>query len=423
MTATAEGVGFAADAVRGLSLAWLGVRQAVAETTNAYVQFATVGARGTDWLAEKFGVGDSAVGRAAAKVTEFADSISMTTDSLAAEMNAKALEQMPSEKIKQWVEDVRAKAETAAQEVAANRKLNVLGDITGGGGAGDTAQETERIISAQRDRFSRIHEEMLLADNRVIELENYRKKRADLELEQDLERIRTKGLLTKDIEDEFRTAREQADKLHQGRLVKLEKTTQQSRLGMANGFFGNLAQVAAAANGKQSRMAKSAAIAQTVINTYQSATSAFSAMAGIPVVGPVLGAAAAAAAVSAGLANVQAIRSQSTPSFDGGGYTGAGARSGGLDGKGGFMAMLHPQETVVDHTKGQSVGGGSVVQLNLSVVNEMGEAANVDIEQRGENIRMHLRRFKEELDGEIQNVNGIGKTIQRTFKLAATGAH
>ena len=39
--------------------------------------------------------------------------------------------------------------------------------------------------------------------------------------------------------------------------------------------------------------------------------------------------------------------------YDGGGYTGSGPRSGGLDGKGGFMAMLHPRETVVDHTKGQ----------------------------------------------------------------------
>jgi tape measure domain-containing protein len=41
--------------------------------------------------------------------------------------------------------------------------------------------------------------------------------------------------------------------------------------------------------------------------------------------------------------------------FDGGGYTGSAPRSGGMDGKGGFMAMLHPQETVVDHTKGQKV--------------------------------------------------------------------
>jgi hypothetical protein len=38
-------------------------------------------------------------------------------------------------------------------------------------------------------------------------------------------------------------------------------------------------------------------------------------------------------------------------SFDGGGYTGVGVRSGGLDGKGGFPALLHPNETVIDHTK------------------------------------------------------------------------
>ena len=36
-------------------------------------------------------------------------------------------------------------------------------------------------------------------------------------------------------------------------------------------------------------------------------------------------------------------------SFAGGGYTGSGSRSGGIDGQGGFPAILHPQETVVDH--------------------------------------------------------------------------
>jgi len=53
--------------------------------------------------------------------------------------------------------------------------------------------------------------------------------------------------------------------------------------------------------------------------------------------------------------------------FDGGGYTGSGPRSGGLDGKGGFLAMLHPRETVIDHTKGQSAEGVTVVQnINIS---------------------------------------------------------
>lgn len=46
--------------------------------------------------------------------------------------------------------------------------------------------------------------------------------------------------------------------------------------------------------------------------------------------------------------------------FEGGGDTGNGPRSGGLDGKGGFMAMMHPQETVTDRTKGSGGGNGDV---------------------------------------------------------------
>jgi hypothetical protein len=70
-------------------------------------------------------------------------------------------------------------------------------------------------------------------------------------------------------------------------------------------------------------------------------------------------------------------------SFDGGGYTGDGARTGGMDGKGGFLAMVHPNETVIDHTKGGVVtaGGGSQVNMNidargaqLGVATEIAEA-------------------------------------------------
>jgi hypothetical protein len=54
-------------------------------------------------------------------------------------------------------------------------------------------------------------------------------------------------------------------------------------------------------------------------------------------------------------------------SFDGGGYTGSGARAGGLDGKGGFLSLLHPRETVVDHTKGGNAGGVTYVTNNFTV--------------------------------------------------------
>jgi uncharacterized membrane protein len=66
--------------------------------------------------------------------------------------------------------------------------------------------------------------------------------------------------------------------------------------------------------------------------------------------------------------------------FDGGGYTGGGSRSGGLDGKGGFMAMLHPKETVVDHTKGQSGGGVTIVQ-NINISTGVQQTVRAEIRQ------------------------------------------
>lgn len=52
--------------------------------------------------------------------------------------------------------------------------------------------------------------------------------------------------------------------------------------------------------------------------------------------------------------------------FEGGGFTGRGSRSGGVDGKGGFNAILHPNETVIDHTKGQGMAAPVNVTLNIS---------------------------------------------------------
>lgn len=53
-------------------------------------------------------------------------------------------------------------------------------------------------------------------------------------------------------------------------------------------------------------------------------------------------------------------------SFDGGGFTGSGARAGGLDGKGGFLAVMHPKETVLDHTRNQAISsGGNTVSVQI----------------------------------------------------------
>jgi len=64
-------------------------------------------------------------------------------------------------------------------------------------------------------------------------------------------------------------------------------------------------------------------------------------------------------------------------SFAGGGFTGVGPRSGGLDGKGGFPAMLHPNETVVDHTEGQ--GGGVTIVQNINVSTGVQQTVRTEI--------------------------------------------
>lgn len=105
-------------------------------------------------------------------------------------------------------------------------------------------------------------------------------------------------------------------------------------------------------------------------------------------------------AITIPLAQSMGLSTTPLPSGNGGGFTGFGSRSGGVDGKGGFPAILHPNETVVDHTKGQGMGGSPVnVTLNIStgvaqtvrteiqsmlpMITNATKAAIVDAKQRG----------------------------------------
>ena len=65
------------------------------------------------------------------------------------------------------------------------------------------------------------------------------------------------------------------------------------------------------------------------------------------------------------------------PIFEGGGFTGYGARAGGVDGKGGFPAILHPNESVIDHTRGQ--GGGVTVVQNINVTTGVQQTVRAEI--------------------------------------------
>lgn len=135
------------------------------------------------------------------------------------------------------------------------------------------------------------------------------------------------------------------------------KLAQSQAVEITNAFAKQTADIAAHSK-KGFAIDKGVRIAQAIMNTYQGATLA---LASYP--GPV-GIAMAAATVAAGMANVATIKAQKfQASYEGGGFTGMGARAGGIDGKGGFPAILHPNETVVDHTKGQ----GMATNVNITI--------------------------------------------------------
>lgn len=125
-------------------------------------------------------------------------------------------------------------------------------------------------------------------------------------------------------------------------------------------------------------IAKGVAVAQAIIGAHTAAAATLAGYAAaLPMValaGPAAvtawqgkGLAMASTVKALGYANAAMIAATAVKSYEGGGFTGTGARSGGIDGKGGFPAILHPNETVIDHTKGQTVGGEPTVVVNQTL--------------------------------------------------------
>jgi hypothetical protein len=125
-------------------------------------------------------------------------------------------------------------------------------------------------------------------------------------------------------------------------------------------------------------------IANATIQMFQSAISAFSSMAAIPIVGPALGAVAAAAAIALGIANINKIKSQQYESAAGGGAAGnqaaapqASPNLGQNYEQGGLIGgRRHAQGgTIIEAEAGEAImtrGAVTMFQPMLSMMNQMG---------------------------------------------------
>ena len=95
--------------------------------------------------------------------------------------------------------------------------------------------------------------------------------------------------------------------------VKWADMSQEEKLKLAKDGLNNMATIL----GEESAAGKAAAIASATISTFESAQSSYNSLAGIPIIGPVLGAAAAGAAIVSGMAQVKAITSTKLPTLGG----------------------------------------------------------------------------------------------------------
>jgi len=121
------------------------------------------------------------------------------------------------------------------------------------------------------------------------------------------------GLATEGLEKAKTNALNKFNEKNAENEVKWADMTSKEKLGIATQTLGNMASVL----GEETAAGKAASIAAATISTFQSAQDSYKSMAGIPIIGPALGAVAAAAAVVSGMAQVKAITSTKLPTLAG----------------------------------------------------------------------------------------------------------
>jgi hypothetical protein len=123
--------------------------------------------------------------------------------------------------------------------------------------------------------------------------------------EQDLKAAYAKGAINS---DEYTKRISQSSKARR-ELDKAEKASAIEKTKLIGDALGQLSSIV----GQDTVAGKAFAIAKATIDTYQSAVSAYKSLAGIPIIGPALGAIAAAAAVASGIATVKKIVAVQVP--------------------------------------------------------------------------------------------------------------
>lgn len=195
-----------------------------------------------------------------------------------------------------------------------------------------------------------IDEEAYLTTKAELQLKYYDNLRA-LKEKQYAEDFRQQGFSNKQAADMAKKRNE------------VEKMTKEEQIQFGVETYGKMLSDLGTFNKDAFKAAKAFNIAVAIMDTYKAATSAFAALAGIPIIGPALGAVAAGAAIAAGMARVSAIRSQS--------YSGR-ALGGPVMGGETYMVGENGPELFTPNTTGSitrngDLSSGEIVNINFNI--------------------------------------------------------
>ena len=179
------------------------------------------------------------------------------------------------------------------------------------------AKKAEEIRLAEEAKAAEnraIIDEVLKQQNLDSMEDQFRRAEAELELQRltDIEKVTLAGATAEEIARINNSYSQKSKKLAAEELKfkkDLKKQEVSDALMAGAAVLGSIISLV----GEGSAYAKSAAIAQATIDTYTSATAAYSSVVGVPIVGPVLAPIAAGVAVAAGIMNVKKIIATKTP--------------------------------------------------------------------------------------------------------------
>ncbi|ANB27230.1 hypothetical protein A6F57_19825 [Alteromonas stellipolaris] len=183
------------------------------------------------------------------------------------------------------------------------------------------------LLTVELEKYSAIREAALEANDADIELAEFRHEKQVEEIEAELEMLREKGLLTEEIEAAHKQAMEDLESTHQAKLTEIRDEAREDELKKEeekrsklqagyNALFDVVGSYFDGMEGKEAGYARMAlSLGQTLLddkkrkglksiwtNTMDAAMGAYNALAGIPIIGPALGAVAYGGVVVTGAA-------------------------------------------------------------------------------------------------------------------------